>query len=127
MEKIIVDKELSLLSSDDYVFVGRKSSVFKKYRDKAGMYIGKVAEVPENGDYFGKRVLVDSISPHAIFICGMRGSGKSYTLGVMAEEIALKNDAVGVIIIDPMGIFWSMKQKNKVESEKLNSLLRKGI
>ncbi len=119
MEKIIVDKELSLLSSDDYVFVGRKSSVFKKYRDKAGMYIGKVAEVPENGDYFGKRVLVDSISPHAIFICGMRGSGKSYTLGVMAEEIALKNDAVGVIIIDPMGIFWSMKQKNKVESEKL--------
>ena len=53
MEKIIVDKELSLLSSDDYVFVGRKSSVFKKYRDKAGMYIGKVAEVPENGDISG--------------------------------------------------------------------------
>ncbi|MCK4309914.1 MAG: DUF87 domain-containing protein, partial [Methanomicrobia archaeon] len=119
MDKIIVDKELSLLSSDDYVFIGRKLSVFRSYRDRAGMYVGKVAEFLEDSDYFEKRVLVDSISPHAIFICGMRGSGKSYTLGVIAEEIALKNDAVGVIIIDPMGIFWSMKQKNKVEAEKL--------
>ncbi len=118
MDRIVVDKELNLLSSEDYVFVGRKSSVFRKYGEKAGMYVGKVAEIPENSDYFGKKVLVDSISPHAIFICGMRGSGKSYTLGVIAEEIALKNDAVGVIVIDPMGIFWSMKQKNKVESEK---------
>ena len=119
MDKIIVDKELNLLSSDDYVFIGRKLSVFRSYRDRAGMYVGKVAEFLEDSDYFEKRVLVDSISPHAIFICGMRGSGKSYTLGVIAEEIALKNDAVGVIIIDPMGIFWSMKQKNKVEAEKL--------
>ncbi|MEA1994415.1 MAG: DUF87 domain-containing protein, partial [Euryarchaeota archaeon] len=119
MDKVMVDEELELLSSEDYVFVGRKSSVFDRYKDRAGMYAGRVAELSEDGKYYGKRVLVDSISPHAIFICGMRGSGKSYTLGVLSEEIALKNDAVGVIIIDPMGIFWSMKQENKVDSEKV--------
>ncbi len=119
MDKIVIDEELDLLSLEDYVFIGRKSSVFEKYKDRAGMYIGKVAEMPEGGEYYGKNVLADSISPHAIFICGMRGSGKSYTLGVLAEEIALKNDAVGVIVIDPMGIFWSMKQENTVDSERL--------
>ena len=88
------------------------------------MNIGIVAEErSDSAGLYRKKVLMDSISPHAVFICGMRGSGKSYTLGVIAEELALKNDAVGVIIIDPMGIFWSMKCANKVEREQ--ALLKK--
>ncbi|MFQ5891915.1 MAG: helicase HerA domain-containing protein, partial [Candidatus Methanofastidiosia archaeon] len=117
-EKVVVDEELSLLGEDE-VFCGRKKSIYESYKDKASMFIGSVAESNLEGeDYFGRKVLVDSISPHAIFICGMRGSGKSYTLGVLAEEIALKNDAVGTIIIDPMGIFWSMKKENSIEIER---------
>jgi hypothetical protein len=53
-----------------------------------------------------------SICPSAAFsrvvlICGKRGSGKSYTLGVIAEELA-KLDHFLVILVDPMGVFWSM-------------------
>ena len=42
-----------------------------------------------------------------VLICGKRGSGKSYALGVIAEELA-KLDRFLVILVDPMGVFWSM-------------------
>lgn len=114
-----MDEDLKTLEEGASVFVGRKSSVYEKHGTKAAMEVGMVAEErSDSASSYGKKILMDSISPHAIFICGMRGSGKSYTLGVIAEELALKNDAVGVIIIDPMGIFWSMKDPNKMEREK---------
>ncbi len=117
--RIIVDEELRALGEDASLFVGRKTSVYQKHGIKAAMYMGIVTEEKsDSAGYYGKRVLMDSISPHAVFICGMRGSGKSYTLGVIAEELALKNDAVGAIVIDPMGIFWSMKKPNEVGGEK---------
>ncbi|KYC46051.1 MAG: AAA-like domain protein [Candidatus Methanofastidiosum methylothiophilum] len=115
---IDIEEKLELLSDEEGAYVGRKRSTFEKYKSKAALYIGKVNETSRQWqNYFNKRVLLDSISPHAIFICGMRGSGKSYTLGVIVEEMAMKNDGVGILIIDPMGIFWSMKQKNKTASE----------
>ncbi|MFQ5768355.1 MAG: ATP-binding protein, partial [Acidobacteriota bacterium] len=43
----------------------------------------------------------------AVIICGKRGSGKSYTMGVIAEELA-KQDHFLIILVDPMGVFWSM-------------------
>jgi len=113
-----IEEKLEILSDEEGAYVGRKKSIFEKYKSKAALYLGKVNETNrEWQNYFNKRVLLDSISPHAIFICGMRGSGKSYTLGVIVEEMAMKNDGVGIIIIDPMGIFWSMKQKNKMANE----------
>ncbi|MCC7572444.1 MAG: ATP-binding protein [Candidatus Methanofastidiosum sp.] len=118
MNMIDIEENLELLSDLEGVYVGRKKSTFEKYKSKAALYVGKVNETTRQWEnYFNKKVLLDSISPHAIFICGMRGSGKSYTLGVIVEEMAMKNDAVGIMIIDPMGIFWSMKQKNKTASE----------
>ncbi len=123
-ENTVIDEPLGLLTDGTNVYIGRKQSVFEKHREKAGLYIGKIAERERTGlDMFEKPLLLDSISPHAIFICGMRGSGKSYTLGVIAEEMASKNKGAGVIIIDPMGIFWSMKKGNKVAQEK--SFLRR--
>ncbi|KXB08582.1 hypothetical protein AKJ56_00900 [candidate division MSBL1 archaeon SCGC-AAA382N08] len=65
-----------------------------------------------------ERVELDSVSPHVIFVCGARGSGKSYTLGVIAEEIAQSESDVAAVIVDPVGIFWSMKYPNKEEKEK---------
>ena len=115
---IDIEENLELLSDEEGVYIGRKKSTFEKYKGKAALYVGKVNETTRQWqNYFNKKVLLDSISPHAIFICGMRGSGKSYTLGVIVEEMAMKNDGVGILIIDPMGIFWSMKQKNKTTSE----------
>ena len=55
----------------------------------------------------GARVRVDLDRPHAGLIVGKRGYGKSYTLGVLAEELA---DAEGVVpvVVDPMGAFASL-------------------
>ncbi|MDO8624557.1 MAG: DUF853 family protein [Candidatus Diapherotrites archaeon] len=41
----------------------------------------------------------------------------SYVLGVIAEELALKNKDVGAIVVDPIGVFWSMRFPNKEEKE----------
>lgn len=117
--RTIVNEEFRALAEENSLFVGRKTSVYHEHGAKAAMDIGIMAEErSDSAGFYGRRILMDSISPHAVFICGMRGSGKSYTLGVIAEELALKNDAVGVIIIDPMGIFWSMKKPNQVEREQ---------
>ncbi|MBU7043983.1 MAG: DUF87 domain-containing protein [Theionarchaea archaeon] len=117
--RTIVNEEFRGLGDGTILFMGRKTSVYEEHGTKAAMDIGVMAEErSDSAGFYGRRILMDSISPHAVFICGMRGSGKSYTLGVIAEELALKNDAVGVIIIDPMGIFWSMKKPNQVEREQ---------
>ena len=52
----------------------------------------------------GAAVGVDLDRPHAGVVFGKRGTGKSYTLGVLAEEIA-DTDGVVPIVVDPMGVF----------------------
>lgn len=94
-------------------FIGRKKSVYEKYGSEAGLFIGRVCEK----GYEQKDVLLDSLNPHVVFVCGARGSGKSYVLGVIAEELALKNKNVGVIVVDPVGVFWSMRYPNREEKE----------
>lgn len=60
----------------------------------------------------GAPVLLDVRKPHAIVICGKRGYGKSYTMGVLIEEFAGLPEAVrknfSVIVVDTMGIFGCM-------------------
>ncbi len=105
---------LSFLQDDGgNVFIGRKKSVAQKYGSEAGLFIGEVAEE----DSKGKHVFLDSLNPHVVFICGARGSGKSYLLGIIAEELALHNKNVGTIVVDPVGVFWSMRFPNKDEKE----------
>ncbi|MFH5797543.1 ATP-binding protein [Haladaptatus sp. CMAA 1911] len=52
----------------------------------------------------GAAVEIDLDGPHAALIVGKRGYGKSYTLGVLVEELAA---AAGVspVVVDPMGAF----------------------
>ncbi len=52
----------------------------------------------------GASVKIDLDSPHVALVVGKRGYGKSYTLGVLVEELA---DAEGVtpVVADPMGAF----------------------
>ena len=55
----------------------------------------------------GAALYLDIDRPHAMLVVGKRGYGKSYTLGVIAEELA-RADGVAPTIIDPMGIFGSL-------------------
>ncbi len=73
-----------------------------------------------------KKIKLDISSPHVIFVCGTRGSGKSYTLGVLAEEIAEKNLDIATVIVDPIGVFWSMKYSNQ-EKKEIKLLKKAGL
>lgn len=59
----------------------------------------------------GEYVYLDASRSRAVLVCGKRGSGKSYTLGVIVEEL-LETEKTLVVIIDPMGIYYSMTQSN---------------
>ncbi|MEF8878838.1 MAG: ATP-binding protein [Candidatus Thermoplasmatota archaeon] len=65
----------------------------------------------------GSNVYVDILRPHVMTICGKRGYGKSYTIGVLIEEIARLEkkikDNLGVIIIDTLGIYWTTIKTNQ--------------
>lgn len=52
----------------------------------------------------GAPVGVDFDRPHAGLVVGKRGSGKSYTLGVLAEAAA-RVSGVAPVVVDPMGVF----------------------
>ncbi len=62
------------------------------------------------------KTYLDIVSPHCMLVVGKRGTGKSYTLGVIAEEFAkLKkeySERVSLILIDTMSVFHSLKKEN---------------
>nr|MDO8081550.1 DUF87 domain-containing protein [Candidatus Freyarchaeota archaeon] len=111
----IVDTPISVLRDGlgESVILGRSKATQAKLGCKGTMYIGCVGErKSEDVNLLGCKVLLDGVAPHVIFISGHRGSGKSYTMGVIAEELAESKLGIATIIVDPMGIFWSMKYPN---------------
>ncbi len=112
---IPVDSPFSPLEDRDMVVIGRSSTGHKRAGKKGLMYVGAVTEA---GKFHERKVMVDARFPHIVFICGKRGSGKSYTLGVVAEELAGTKTGIGVVIVDPVGVFWSMKFPNRSKSER---------
>lgn len=73
----------------------------------------------------GANVFVDVLRPHVILICGKRGYGKSYTIGVFLEELGKLEPQVkenlGIIVFDTLGIFWSTRYPNKEEQQHLKN------
>lgn len=99
------------------IVIGRSTSTHRKLGCYGTLYLGKLAE-NSGQPLSGHDIVMDAAFPHVIFICGHRGSGKSYTLGVLAEELALSGVGIASLIIDPIGIFWSMKYPNDQLKEK---------
>jgi hypothetical protein len=73
----------------------------------------------------GAEVYIDCLGPHSVLICGKRGYGKSYTMGTLIEEIAMQplqvSENMASIIIDSMGIFWTLVYANSKEESLLSS------
>jgi len=69
--------KLSFLENEETqnAFIGRKKTVFEKYGEKGALFIGQVNEETEET----KNILLDSLNPHVVFVCGARGSGKCVT------------------------------------------------
>lgn len=111
-----IKPKLKFLTDPDdpeIVYIGRKKSVLKEYGRMGTAFIGKVAEEQCKG----KKVHLDGLNPHVVFLDGARGTGKSYLLGVIAEQLAKTNPFIGQIVIDPVGVFWSMKFPNRDTKE----------
>jgi uncharacterized protein len=59
----------------------------------------------------GERATISCDQSQRILVCGKTGTGKSYTLGVLIEELSNFNEDI-VLVVDPQGIFWTMAESN---------------
>lgn len=65
-------------------------------------------------------VYLDAEGARAALVCGKRGSGKSYTLGVLVEELlSTGGENIIPIIVDPMGVYHTMIQANTAQQDVL--------
>jgi DNA helicase HerA-like ATPase len=112
------------------IVVGRSPEDLKKYGTQGTGYIGKHVVGSGEEAHLTNKIMVDLVRPHVILICGKRGTGKSYSAGVVAEEISKLPDEIRknltVLMIDTMGIYWSMKNPNDRDSELLRQWDLKG-
>ncbi|HNZ52234.1 MAG: AAA-like domain protein [Candidatus Diapherotrites archaeon ADurb.Bin253] len=106
------------------IITGRNSSDKKKFEGKGLAYIGK--GFVKMGQYtsLSNKIFMDVIRSHVVLVAGKRGSGKSYTLGVIAEELSnLPKDVsqnIASLMFDTMGIYWTMKYANEKDKELLH-------
>lgn len=106
------------------ITLGRDEGDKEKFGDAGLIYIGK--GYVKMGQYtsLSNKIFMDVARSHVVLVAGKRGSGKSYTLGVIAEEISNLpievSRNIASLIFDTMGIYWTMKYEN----EKDRKLLR---
>src|SRR3989338_587613 len=106
------------------IVVGRDQEDLEKFGEKGTAFIGMHIVGDGEDAKLTNAVLMDVTKPHVVLAVGKRGTGKSYSAAVIAEEMALLpkeiRENLSVLMIDTMGIFWSMKSPN----EKGRSLLK---
>ncbi len=105
------------------ITLGRNSSDKKTFGDKGLVYLGKSYVKMGQHTSLSNRILMDVARSHVVLIAGKRGSGKSYTLGVLAEELSnLPKEVsqnIASLIFDTMGIYWTMKFRNEKDKNLL--------
>jgi uncharacterized protein len=105
------------------IVIGRDESDKKKFGDKGLVFIGK--GYVKMGQYtsLSNKIFMDVARSHVVLVAGKRGSGKSYTLGVIAEELSnLPKDVgqnIASLIFDTMGIYWTSKFENEKDRKLL--------
>ncbi|MBT6689870.1 ATP-binding protein [archaeon] len=105
------------------VIVGRNESDKKDFGNRGLAYLGKSFVTMGNYTSLSNPIYMDVARSHVVLVSGKRGSGKSYTLGVMAEALGdlgvEESGNIASVIFDTMGIYWTMKYKNLKDAELL--------
>lgn len=105
------------------IIIGRDDSDKKRFGKKGLIYLGKGYVRMGNYTSLSNLIWMDVARSHVVLISGKRGSGKSYSISVMAEELtSLPSEVkqnIAPLIFDTMGIFWTMKYKNEKDKELL--------
>lgn len=107
------------------IVIGRDEEDSKKYGIEGTLNIGKHLVGTGEETHLTTPVLLDAVRPHVITLTGKRGEGKSFSLGVIAEELSKLPENIRknlcCIIIDTQGIFWTMKSPDEKNLAMLNS------
>ena len=107
------------------IILGRNERDREKYGDRGAVILGKQYITMGKTISLANQVLLDVAKPHVLLVCGKRGSGKSYTLGVITEAMAGMPPEVArnlaAVIFDTMGIYWTMKFPNYRDEELMSS------
>lgn len=115
------------------IVIGRSEADKEKYGIQGSIFLGKHYVKMGQTVSLSNKVYLDVAKSHVVLIVGKRGSGKSYSMGVIAEGIYDLPDEVkknlAVIMLDTMGIYWTMKNPNNKEKDLLDEwgLESKGI
>ncbi|MBS3134765.1 ATP-binding protein [Candidatus Woesearchaeota archaeon] len=105
------------------IIIGRDEDQIKELENKGLIFLGKQYVKMGQFSSLSNKIMLDVNTSHIILISGKRGSGKSYALSVIAEEMShlpqeIKNN-LSILIMDTMGIFWSMKYPNTKQEDEL--------
>lgn len=107
------------------IVIGRDEEDMKRFGEAGTIFLGRHIVGTGEEAHLTNPIAMDVARPHVVLVLGKRGQGKSYTLAAIAEEVTNLpqdiKDNLSVIIVDTMGIFWSMKNPNERQVELLNS------
>lgn len=105
------------------LIVGRNESDKKAFGMRGLAFLGKNFVTMGNYTSLSNPIYMDVARSHVVLVSGKRGSGKSYTLGVMAEALGdlgvEESGNISSLIFDTMGIYWTMKYKNMKDADLL--------
>ncbi len=106
------------------IVVGRGPEDLERYGSEGTAFIGRHLVGTGEDVHLTNRILMDVLRPHVILVTGKRGSGKSYTGAVIVEELLDMKEEVRnrlcSVLVDTMGIFWSMRNPNEREISLLS-------
>ncbi len=105
------------------VVIGRGKHDLDKYGKEGTIFIGKQYVKMGQTTSLSNPVHLDVAGAHVVFIVGKRGSGKSYSMGAVAEGLADLPPEIrqnlSIVLLDTMGIYWTMKYPNMQDAELL--------
>jgi len=104
--------------------IGRTRDERLRYKRKGLIRIGKQYVQMGQVSSLTNNVYLDVATTHVVLVTGKRGSGKSFTLSLVAEEISRLDEAIkqrlSVVMFDTLGVFWTMKYPNYRQQDLLD-------
>jgi len=105
------------------IILGRDAAERERFGTEGTILLGKQYVKMAQVTTLAQNVFLDLNKAHVLFVCGKRGSGKSYCLGVIAEGLATIEEPyrskLSCVLLDTMGIYWTMKYPNHQEEAML--------
>lgn len=105
------------------IILGRTKKDREELGTRGAVLIGKLYVKMGMYHSLANNVYLDVVKPHVVLIVGKRGSGKSYTAGVITEGVLSSprkiRKNISILSMDTMGIYWTTKYPNTLQRELL--------